>query len=71
MPYFGKNPVSASRTNLDKSPPAKSKSEVKIMKTIKDLDIVALTEDLEATHFETKQIIKLSFMTSRNSCDGI
>lgn len=29
------------------------------MKTIKDLDIVALTEDLEATHFETKQIIKL------------
>ncbi|MEG4851421.1 hypothetical protein QUB10_10950 [Microcoleus sp. B5-D4] len=30
------------------------------MKTIKDLDIVALTEDLEATHFETKQIIKLS-----------
>ena len=26
------------------------------MKTIKDLDIVALTEDLEATHFETKQI---------------
>lgn len=41
------------------------------MKTIKDLDIVALTEDLEATHFETKQIIKLSFMTSRNSGDGI
>ncbi|MEG4089707.1 DUF4926 domain-containing protein [Microcoleus sp. Pol12B4] len=30
------------------------------MKTIKDLNIVALTEDLEATHFETKQIIKLS-----------
>jgi Domain of unknown function (DUF4926) len=30
------------------------------MKTIKNLDIVALTEDLEATHFETKQIIKLS-----------
>ena len=29
------------------------------MKTIKYLDIVALTEDLEATHFETKQIIKL------------
>ncbi|MCC3414480.1 DUF4926 domain-containing protein [Microcoleus sp. PH2017_02_FOX_O_A] len=29
------------------------------MKKIKDLDIVALTEDLEATHFETKQIIKL------------
>ncbi|MEG4108713.1 DUF4926 domain-containing protein [Microcoleus sp. S13_C5] len=29
------------------------------MKTIKDLDIVALTEDLEASHFETKQIIKL------------
>jgi hypothetical protein len=27
------------------------------MKTIQDLDIVALTEDLEATHFETKQII--------------
>ena len=52
-------------------PPAKSKSEVKIIKTIKDLHIVALTEDLEATHFETKQIIKLSFMTSRNSCDGI
>lgn len=41
-------------------PPAKSKSEVKIRKTIKDLDIVALTEDLEATHFETKEIIKLS-----------
>ena len=30
------------------------------MKTIKDLDIVALTEDIEATHFETKEIIKLS-----------
>ncbi|AFZ06223.1 hypothetical protein Osc7112_1730 [Oscillatoria nigro-viridis PCC 7112] len=29
------------------------------MTTIKYLDIVALTEDLEATHFETKQIIKL------------
>jgi len=41
------------------------------MNTIKDLHIVALTEDVEATHFETKQIIKLSFMTSRNSCDGI
>jgi hypothetical protein len=45
MQYFTKNPVSASWTNLD-PPPAKSKSEVKIMKTIKDLDIVALTEDL-------------------------
>ncbi|MEG4574675.1 hypothetical protein QUA56_18575 [Microcoleus sp. N3A4] len=41
------------------------------MKTIKDLDIVALTEDVEATHFATKEIIKLSFMTSRNSGDGI
>jgi len=30
------------------------------MKTIKDLDIVALTEDIEATHFETKEMIKLS-----------
>lgn len=30
------------------------------MKRIKDLDIVALTEDIEATHFETKEIIKLS-----------
>jgi hypothetical protein len=30
------------------------------MKKIKELDIVALTEDLEATHFETKEIIKLS-----------
>ncbi|MDF0555650.1 DUF4926 domain-containing protein [Kamptonema sp. UHCC 0994] len=30
------------------------------MKIIKDLDIVALTEDVEATHFETKEIIKLS-----------
>jgi hypothetical protein len=30
------------------------------METIKDLDIVALTEDIEATHFETKEIIKLS-----------
>ncbi|CAC5341582.1 MULTISPECIES: DUF4926 domain-containing protein [Planktothrix] len=30
------------------------------MQTIKDLDIVALTEDIEATHFETKEIIKLS-----------
>ncbi|OCR00151.1 DUF4926 domain-containing protein [Oscillatoriales cyanobacterium USR001] len=30
------------------------------MKEIKDLDIVALTEDLEAIHFETKEIIKLS-----------
>jgi hypothetical protein len=29
------------------------------MKKIKELDIVALTEDLEATHFETKEIIKL------------
>jgi len=29
------------------------------MEIIKDLDIVALTEDLEATHFETKQRIKL------------
>ncbi|OCR00918.1 DUF4926 domain-containing protein [Oscillatoriales cyanobacterium USR001] len=29
------------------------------METIKDLDIVALTEDVEATHFETKEIIKL------------
>ncbi len=29
------------------------------MEIIKDLDIVALTEDLEATHFETKQMIKL------------
>ncbi|MEG5172114.1 DUF4926 domain-containing protein [Microcoleus sp. B3-D7] len=29
------------------------------MKTIKNLDIVALTEDLKAIHFETKQIIKL------------
>jgi hypothetical protein len=52
-------------------PPGKSKSEVKIMKTIKNLHIIALTEDLEATHFETTQIIKLSFMTSRKSCDGI
>jgi hypothetical protein len=51
MQYFTKNPVSASCTNLIDPPPAKSKSEVKIMKTIKDLDIVALTEDLEATHF--------------------
>jgi hypothetical protein len=41
------------------------------MKTIKDLHIVALTEDLEATRFETKQIIKLFFMTSRNNCEGI
>ncbi|MEG3936854.1 DUF4926 domain-containing protein [Microcoleus sp. S36b_A3] len=30
------------------------------MKIIKDLDIVALTEDIEATHFETQEIIKLS-----------
>src|SRR4028118_868269 len=52
-------------------PPAKSKSEVKMMKTIKDLHIVALTEDLEARSEERRQIIKLSFMTSRNSCDGI
>ncbi|MFM9266207.1 DUF4926 domain-containing protein [Tychonema sp. BBK16] len=29
------------------------------MEIIKDLDIVALTEDLEVTHFETKQMIKL------------
>ena len=41
------------------------------MKTIKDLYIVALTEELQATHFETKEIIKLSFMTSRNSRNGI
>jgi hypothetical protein len=41
-------------------PPAQSKSEVKIRETIKDLDIAALTEDLEATHFQTKEIIKLS-----------
>ncbi|NJK73903.1 MAG: DUF4926 domain-containing protein [Oscillatoriales cyanobacterium RU_3_3] len=30
------------------------------MKKIQELDIVALTEDLEATHFETKESIKLS-----------
>ena len=35
-------------------PPAQSKSEVQIRKTIKDLDIVALTEDLEASHFVKK-----------------
>ncbi|MEG4110343.1 MULTISPECIES: DUF4926 domain-containing protein [unclassified Microcoleus] len=29
------------------------------MKIIKDINIVDLTEDLEATHFEKKQIIKL------------
>jgi len=29
------------------------------MKTIKKLDIVALTEDLEATYFETQEVIKL------------
>jgi hypothetical protein len=46
MQYFTKNPVLPPGLISIDPPPAKSKSEVKIINTIKDLDIVALTEDL-------------------------